>query len=113
MNKRLNSWPFHQFTFFLSYKSEKLGVEVKFVDARYTSRKCSCCKVIEKENRRRSRYHCNRCNFQLHADWNAAINVRDNYILSSTLNMSEEQAAVNQPHVTIGYSQSQAYCLVR
>lgn len=113
VNKRLNSWPFHQFAFFLSYKSEKLGIEVKFVDARYTSRKCSCCKAIEKGNRRRSKYHCNKCNFQLHADWNAAINIRDNYILSSTLSMSEEQAAVNQPNVTIGYNQSQAYCLVQ
>ena len=46
-------------------------------------------------------------------DWNAAINIRDNYILSSTPKASEEQAVVIQPYVTIGNDQSQAYCLVQ
>jgi putative transposase len=112
-NKRLGSWPFHQFGFFLTYKAQMLGKEVVYVDARYTSRKCSCCKAIHKGNRKRSKYHCHQCNFQIHADWNAAINIRDNYILSSTLTTSEEQAAVIQPYVTIGNNQSQAYCLVQ
>jgi IS605 OrfB family transposase len=112
-NKRVSSWPFHQFGFFLTYKAEMLGKEVAYVDARYTSKKCSCCKTIQKESRKKSKYHCNQCSFQLHADWNAAINIRDNYILSSTSKTSEEQAAVIQPHVTIGNNQSQAYCLVQ
>lgn len=101
-NKKLGSWPFQQFGFFLTYKAERLGKEVVYVDARYTSRKCSCCKAIEKKNRRKSKYHCNECDFQLHADWNAAINIRDNYILSSTSKTSEEQTVVIQPYVTIG-----------
>lgn len=112
LNKRLGSWPFHQFGFFLTYKAQMLGKEVVYVDARYTSRKCSCCKAIETTNRRRSKYHCNQCDFKLHADWNAAINIKDNYILSSASKASEEQAAVIQPHVTIGNNQSQTYCLV-
>lgn len=112
-NKRIGSWPFHQFGFFLSYKAEMLGKEVVYVDARYTSKKCSCCKTIQKGSRKKSKYSCSQCKFQLHADWNAAINIRDNYILSSTLQTSEEQAAVIQPHVTIGNDQSQAYCLVQ
>jgi len=112
-NKRLGSWPFHQLAFFLTYKAQMLGKEVVYVDARYTSRKCSCCKAIQEGGRKKSKYHCNRCNFQLHADWNAAINIRDNYILSSTSKTSEEQAAVIRPHVTIGNNQSQAYCLVQ
>lgn len=112
-NKRIGSWPFHQFGFFLTYKAEKLGREVVYVDARYTSKKCSCCKGIEKGSRKKSKYYCKHCHFELHADWNAAINIRDNYILSSTPKASEEQAAVIQPHVTIGNNQSQAYCLVQ
>jgi putative transposase len=112
-NKRLGSWPFRQFGFFLTYKAQMLGKEVVYVDARYTSRKCSCCKAVQKESRKKSKYDCNQCNFQLHADWNAAINIRDNYILSSTPKASEEQAAVIQPHVTIGNDQSQTYCLVQ
>ena len=112
-NKRIGSWPFHQFGVFLSYKAQRLGKEVVYVDARYTSRKCSCCKGIDQGNRKKSKYHCNHCHFELHADWNAAINIRDNYILSSTPKASEEQAAVIQPYVTIGNDQSQAYCLVQ
>jgi putative transposase len=111
-NKRIGGWPFHQFGFFLAYKAQMLGKEVVYVDARYTSKKCSCCKAIAQGSRRKSKYHCRNCNFELHADWNAAINIRDNYILSSTPKASEEQAAVIQPHVTIGNNQSQAYCLV-
>ena len=112
-NKRLASWPFHQFGFLLTYKAQMLGKEVVYVDARYTSKKCSCCKAIQKESRKKSKYYCSECNFQLHADWNAAINIRDNYILSSTSKTSEEQAVVIQPYVTIGNNQSQAYCLVQ
>jgi len=112
-NKRIGSWPFHQFNFFLTYKAEKLGRQIVFVDPRYTSQKCSCCKSTNKKSRKKAKYYCVDCHFQLHADWNAAINIRDNYILSSTLETSEEQAAVNQPYVTIGNNQSQAYCLVQ
>ena len=112
-NKRLGSWPFYQFGFFLTYKAQMLGKEVVYVDARYTSKKCSCCKTIQEQSRKKSKYHCRQCNFELHADWNAAINIRDNYILSSTSKASEEQAAVIQPNVTIGNNQSQAYCLVQ
>lgn len=111
-NKRLGSWPFHQLAFFLTYKAEALGKEVVYVNARYTSRKCSCCKTIQKESRKKSKYHCKQCHFQLYADWNAAINIKDNYIISSTLKPSEEQAAVNQPYVTISNNQLQAYSLV-
>src|SRR3990167_1494266 len=112
-NKRIGSWPFHQFGFFLAYKAQMLGKEVVYVDPRYTSKKCSCCKEIQKGSRNKSKYHCRKCNFQLHADWNAAINIRDNYILSSTSKASEEQVAVIQPSVMIGNNQSQAYCLVQ
>lgn len=112
-NKKMASWPFHQFAFFLTYKAQMLGKEVVYVDPRYTSKKCSCCKSMQKGSRIRSKYHCSKCNFQLHADWNAAINIRDNYILSSTQKASEEQAVVIQPHVTIGNNQLQAYCLAQ
>jgi IS605 OrfB family transposase len=113
LNKGIGSWPFHQFNFFLTYKAEMLGKQVIYVNPRYTSQKCSYCKASDKKSRKKSKYHCKNCSFQLHADWNAAINIRDNYILSSTPKASEEQAAVNQPYVTIGNNQSQAYCLVQ
>jgi putative transposase len=97
LNKHLSSWPFHQFALFLEYKAEYCGKEVRYVDARFTSQKCSCCKSILKVNRNKSQYKCRRCDFWLHSDWNAAINIRDDYVLSSACITSEEQAAVNPP----------------
>lgn len=97
LNKQLSSWPFYQFAMFLEYKAEYNCKEVRYVDARFTSQKCSCCKTILKSNRNKSQYKCRRCSFCLHSDWNAAINIRDAYILSSASKASEEQAAVNPP----------------
>jgi IS605 OrfB family transposase len=99
MNKWLGSWPFYQFETLLTYKAEALGKQVVFVDARYTSQKCSQCGHSYKGNRQHSRFHCVRCGFRCHADVNAATNIRDTYLLS-TAERSVEQAAVNQPNAT-------------
>lgn len=98
LNKWLGSWPFYQFELFLAYKAEALGKQVVFVDARYTSQKCSQCGHKYKGNRHGSRFHCVRCGFRAHADVNAAINVRDTCLLSAAAR-SVEQAAVSQPNV--------------
>lgn len=96
MNKQLNNWTFHQFEQFLGYKAEERGKEVAFVDARYTSQRCSRCGHLYKKNRKKSQYHCVRCGLHLHADVNAAINIKDKYLLSAA-EWSAEQAVVNQP----------------
>jgi IS605 OrfB family transposase len=100
LNKWLGSWSFYQFERFLAYKAEILGKQMVFVDARYTSQKCSQCGHIDKGNRRGSRFHCVRCGFRCHAGVNAAMNVRDTYFLSTTPRASVEQAAVSQPNAT-------------
>ena len=80
----MSSWPFYQMEQFFNYKSEALGKKVGYVDARYTSRKCNRCSHINEANRQKSRLRCKSCGYQEHADLNAAYNIRDNYILSST-----------------------------
>ena len=101
MNKWIGSWSFHQFEMFLGYKAEALGKRVTFVDARYTSQKCCQCGHISKGNRRKSHFLCMRCGYHAHADVNAAINIRDTYLLLSTTPLATvEQAAVNPPYVT-------------
>jgi IS605 OrfB family transposase len=99
VNKGISSWPFYQFEHCLSYKAEALGKYVDYVDARYTSQRCSMCGHIYKGNRQKSRFKCVRCSFRCHADVNAAINIRDLYLLP-TAARSVGQAAVNQPYVT-------------
>jgi transposase len=85
---------------FLSYKSVALGKETAFVDARYTSQRCSRCGNTNRANRKKSRFHCRSCGFQTHSDINSGLNVRDNFFLSSIQSGTEEQVAVNQPIVT-------------
>jgi putative transposase len=99
LNKWLSSWTFHQFEMFLTYKAEALGKRVVFVDPRYTSQKCNRCHYTSKANRCKSRFHCKACGFKIHADINAAMNIRDNYILSCTF-VSQEQGTVNCPNVS-------------
>ena len=84
----------------LSYKCQRNGIRVEFVDARYTSQKCSVCKTIDKASRKGNRYVCRHCGSRMHADTNAAINIRDSYI---TRVMQSGQAAVNQPGEPSGH----------
>jgi len=100
-NKWLSSWPFFQFDMFLTYKCESVGKKVVKVDPKYTSQQCSNCGKIEKSSRNKSIYHCIHCGHHQHADINAAINIKNKYILSVTSKMSTEQAAVNQPIVSV------------
>jgi IS605 OrfB family transposase len=100
MNKWLGSWAFYQQEQFLTYKAEALGKRVVHQDPRYTSQKCNVCKHIKRTNRNKSRFCCKNCGHKTHADLNAARNVRDDYILSSTQNGTEEQVSVNVPDVS-------------
>ena len=77
LNRKLSTWPFHRFEQFLSYKAIELGKEVVFIDAPYTSQKCSKCGHIDKGSRIGSRFRCLKCGFELHADLNAARNIAD------------------------------------
>jgi putative transposase len=100
LNKWLSSWSFSQLEIFLDYKSIAKGKETAFVDARYTSQRCSRCGNTNRANRKKSRFHCRSCGFQAHSDINSGLNIRDNYFLSSTHSETEEQAFVNEPIVT-------------
>ena len=95
MRKWLSNWSYSDLEKKLIYKCRMNGIRVEFVDARYTSQKCSVCKTIDKASRNGNRYTCRHCGSRMHADTNAAINIRDNYI---TRVMQSGQAAVNQPY---------------
>ena len=95
MRKWLSNWSYYDLEFKLAYKCKRNGIRVEFVDARYTSQKCSVCKTIDKTSRKGNRYVCRKCGNTMHADVNAAINIRDNYI---TRVQQSGQAAVNQPY---------------
>ena len=95
MRKWLSNWSYSDLESKLAYKCQKNGIRVEFVDARYTSQKCSVCKTIDKASRKGNRYTCRHCGNNMHVDTNAAINIRNNYI---TRVQKSGQAAVNQPY---------------
>ena len=95
MRKWLSAWSYSDLESKLIYKCQMNGIRVEFVDARYTSQKCSVCKTIDKASRNGNRYACRHCGSRMHADENAAINIRENYIAQI---QQSGQAAVNQPY---------------
>ncbi|NCO11872.1 IS200/IS605 family element transposase accessory protein TnpB, partial [Candidatus Pacearchaeota archaeon] len=95
--KDLNKWNFFQFEQFLTYKAKARGITVEYVDARYTSQKCSVCGYISRSNRQsQAIFKCKHCGFSLNADLNASRNIRQNY-LDATCYPS--RASVNRPIV--------------
>lgn len=74
---RLSNWAFAQLRSFVAYKAKRVGVPVVFVDARYTSKGCPCCGVIDDRNRKsQATFSCIACAHTGHADHIAARNIR-------------------------------------
>jgi putative transposase len=73
--RRSNSWAFYQLRQFLTYKGMKFGVAVRFINPRYTSKSCHCCKVIG--NRQGKKFECLNlaCGWIGDADVNGAKNI--------------------------------------
>jgi len=79
--KEVNKWNFFQFEQFLTYKAAGHGCNVVYVDARYTSQRCSKCGHIAKNNRQnQSQFKCKKCSFQLNADLNGSRNIVLKYL---------------------------------
>lgn len=90
--RRLHGWSFAQFQAFVTYKAEGLSINVGIVDPRYTSQKCNQCGHIERGNRpSQGKFKCKKCGFECHADLNAAINIREDFL--------KRRASVNVPIV--------------
>ncbi|WP_169461038.1 RNA-guided endonuclease InsQ/TnpB family protein [Ktedonobacter racemifer] len=81
--RKLHSWSFAQLYGFIVYKGQEQGMVVERIDPRHTSQTCSRCGHQARNNRRsQSVFHCRSCGYQLHADLNAAYNIRDKFCLA-------------------------------
>jgi len=76
--RQVEQWPFRQFQFNVSYKSELYhGIKVAYVSPAYTSKTCPVCGHVGKENRPNNgeQFFCQNCHFREHADIVGAINI--------------------------------------
>lgn len=75
-DKLLKDWTYFDLRTKLEYKAKEKGIEVRFINPRYTSQRCSCCGYIDKENRKTQKeFICRECGFAANADYNAALNL--------------------------------------
>ena len=72
----LESAPF-MFKTYLKNKAKEYGKVVVEVPAAYTSQMCSACGHVHEDNRlTQESFKCMKCNFELNADHNAALNIK-------------------------------------
>ncbi|PTD93775.1 transposase [archaeon SCG-AAA382B04] len=69
------SWSFKQLQKYIEYKAKERGIRVKYVDPEDTSKTCSRCGHINRNNRRGLDFKCQSCGYELHADLNGARNI--------------------------------------
>ncbi len=109
--RRLHSWSFAQLYFFLEYKAQARGIHVVKIDPRHTSQTCSKCGYQARNNRRsQSVFLCRSCGYQLNADLNASINIREKYLTSLAQDGTPVLSgpSVKRPIVSTLTSQGQA-----
>lgn len=98
-NRRLSGWSWKQLEQFLAYKAELSGKRIEYVDARYTSQKCSVCGHVLRSQREGLSFCCSKCGFKLHSDLNAARNIRNNF-LEATQGISLDSRAFSSVHTS-------------
>ena len=81
---------------------KKYGITISLTNPEYTSQECSCCHHISKKNRQTQElFKCENCGFELNADLNASINIK-NRILSNVLRKSCHQEIKPNKFIPIG-----------
>ena len=74
-------WAFRKLKKFVEYKAEERGLFVDTVNPKNTSKRCNECECVRDGNRHGDEFECRRCGKQNHADYNAAKNVAELYLL--------------------------------
>ncbi len=74
--KRFHAWTFRRLFEYVEYKAEMYGIEVEQVSPAYTSQRCSKCGSLHESSRRsKHRFKCQKCEYELNADYNASKNI--------------------------------------
>jgi IS605 OrfB family transposase len=70
-------WAFRRLAEYVEYKAPEQGVSVKQVEPNHTSQRCSRtdCGFTHESNRDGEHFHCQKCGYEVNADYNAAKNI--------------------------------------
>lgn len=102
--KKFHQWAHRKLIQFVTYKAEALGIRIEFVDAEYTSQRCSECGHTSRGNRpMQAHFECEKCGKTLHADYNAAKNVGWRFVrrgLNDSRRTGNSQLALKSGTVT-------------
>ena len=72
----LKDWTYYDLQAKIEYKAKENGIDVVYIDPKYTSQRCSKCGAIHKESRpEQARFCCVECGFEENADYNASQNI--------------------------------------
>jgi len=80
-----NCLPYGMFTSFLEYKCKDQGIKFVKINPYNTSKECNNCKSLDSSRPKQSDFICNSCGQHIHADLNAARNIRLRYTSSNEL----------------------------
>ncbi|WP_425461926.1 RNA-guided endonuclease InsQ/TnpB family protein [Natronosalvus hydrolyticus] len=76
---KFQQWAYAKFVEFAEYKVEDRELFVDYVSPAYTSQRCSCCGFTHEDNRDDKAFVCQKCGYEVNADYNAAKNVAVRY----------------------------------
>ncbi len=78
-NQKLHQWSHGHTRHLLTYKAERLGMEVVIHEERYTSRTCPACGHRKKSSPTGRNFSCRKCGYRAHRDGVGAMNIRYKY----------------------------------
>ena len=90
LRRRLSLWQHSLIRLYTENKAQEYSLAIAEVNPAYTSQACSRCGLLGQ--RKRHSFICPSCGFSLHADLNAAVNIRNRYTV-----FRDGGLPVNQP----------------
>ena len=75
-DKFLKNWSYYDLQMKIENKAKEVGIDVIYIDPKFTSQRCSKCGYIHTDNRpEQSKFKCLSCGFEANADYNASQNI--------------------------------------
>jgi putative transposase len=96
--KCVHEWSFAELQWMIRYKAARAGVEVVYIDPRYTSQTCSRCLHLGVRPSQ-SKFECRDCGYQINADLNGAKSVaaRHDLVAKGRYSCEYPRKEVNRP----------------